>query len=205
MNDDFKQVLTFLYQEFGDQGMVWVQEQVAAHLSGAAADTSAEDDSDAYEPDGPANETIYDDGEACSAGTQARMQDLAADSLGSPEHVVDAVLGLALVAGEVRKFEEAQVTKRVGIAAERDIALANIKAQQELLQNYLDRAFDERAENFTRLFTAADNALETNNMPALAMGLESVVKLAASSPFKDLRTVEATAAALTNPDHEWDF
>ena len=58
MNDDFKQVLTFLYQEFGDQGMVWVQEQVAAHLSGAAADTSAEDDSDAYEPDGPANETM---------------------------------------------------------------------------------------------------------------------------------------------------
>ena len=92
MNDDFKQVLTFSYQEFGDQGMVWVQEQVAAHLSGAAADTSAEDDSDAYEPDGPANETIYDDGEAFSAGTQARMQDLAADSLVSPEHVVDAVL-----------------------------------------------------------------------------------------------------------------
>lgn len=48
------------------------------------------------------------------------------------------------------------------------------------------------------MFTVVDNALETNNMTALAMGLESVVKLAASSPFKDLRTVEATAAALTN-------
>ncbi|NLA29749.1 MAG: hypothetical protein GX875_08875 [Propionibacterium sp.] len=73
------------------------------------------------------------------------------------------------------------------------------------MQNYLDRSFDERAENFSRLFTVVDNALETNNMTALAMGLESVVKLAASSPFKDLRTVEATAAALANPDHEWDF
>jgi hypothetical protein len=109
------------------------------------------------------------------------------------------------MAGEVRKFEEAQVTKRIGIAAERDIAIAKVRAQQELLQEYLNRSFDERAENFTRLFAVVDGALDTNNMAALAAGLESVVKLATSSPFKDLRTVEETAAALSNPDHEWDF
>jgi hypothetical protein len=55
------------------------------------------------------------------------------------------------------------------------------------------------------LFAVVDGALDTNNMAALAAGLESVVKLATSSPFKDLRTVEETAAALSNPDHEWDF
>lgn len=207
VNDDLKQLLFVLYQEFGDQGMAWVQEQVAARLSEPAADSSAQDDADTAGPETETetDETIYDDGEAFSAKTQAGVQDLAADSLLSPEHVIDAVFGLITLAGEVRKFEEAQVTKRIGIAAERDIAIASIKAQQELLQNYLDRSFDERAENFSRLFTVVDNALETNNMTALAMGLESVVKLAASSPFKDLRTVEATAAALANPDHEWDF
>lgn len=205
MNDDLKQLLFVLYQEFGDQGMAWVQEQVAAHLSAPTAAGSAEDDADAHEPDGRADETDYEDGEAFSAEMQARVQNLAADSLDSPANVADAVLGLVMMAGEVRKFEEAQVTKRVGIAAERDIAIANIRAQQELLQNYLDRSFDERAENFNKLFTIVDNALETSNMTALAMGLESVVKLATSSPFKDLRTVEATAAALTDPDHEWDF
>lgn len=109
------------------------------------------------------------------------------------------------MAGEVRKFEEVQVTKRVGIAAERDVAIAGIRAQQELLQNYLDRSFDERAENFTRLFDVVDDALATGNMNALALGLESVIKLATSSPFKDLRSIEETSAALTDPSHEWDF
>ena len=50
-----------------------------------------------------------------------------------------------------------------------------------------------------------DDALEKDNMQELAMGLEGIIKLADSSPFKDLQTVEATAAALTDPNHEWSF
>ena len=109
------------------------------------------------------------------------------------------------MAGEVRKFEEAQITRRTAIAAQRDAAIASIRARREVLQDYLARSFDERAENFSRLFDVVDTALDTNNMQALAMGLDSVVKLAASSPFKDLRSVEETTTALTDPDHEWDF
>lgn len=37
------------------------------------------------------------------------------------------------------------------------------------------------------------------------MSLQGVLTLAQSSPFKDLQTVEATATALADPDHEWDF
>ena len=74
-----------------------------------------------------------------------------------------------------------------------------------MLQDYLNRSFDERADNFAELFKVVDYALETDNMNALAMGLESVLKLATTSPFKDLRTVEETAAALSDPEHEWDF
>ncbi|NLA65299.1 MAG: hypothetical protein GX862_05120 [Leucobacter sp.] len=73
------------------------------------------------------------------------------------------------------------------------------------MKDYLERSFDERAHNFGKLFAIVDDALDTHNMTALALGLESVVQLATSSPFKDLRTVEETAAALSNPDHEWDF
>ncbi|NLB47023.1 MAG: hypothetical protein GX814_04665 [Microbacteriaceae bacterium] len=73
------------------------------------------------------------------------------------------------------------------------------------MQEYLARSFDERSENFTKLFAVVDEALEAHNMTALALGLESVVKLAASSPFQDLRTVEETSAALSNPNHQWDF
>lgn len=147
----------------------------------------------------------YSDAEGFSAAMEGRVDRLAAHAVMSPADVVSVVQDIVLMAGEVRKFEEVQVTQRLGIAAERDVAIANIRAQREVLQDYLARSFDERADNFQRLFDVVDTALDTNNMQALAMGLDSVVKLAASSPFKDLRSVEETAAALTDPDHEWDF
>jgi hypothetical protein len=42
-------------------------------------------------------------------------------------------------------------------------------------------------------------------MQELAMGLDSIMKLAESSPFKDLQSVESTAEALADPEHTWEF
>lgn len=197
MSQDYSQVVAALYKAFGDEGLAWVKAQMDARFVNTEA---SGDDENA-----PDLDEIYQNEDAFADGASFQVNNIAATAIMSPTEVIDAVQNLVFMAGEVRKFEEAQVTKRIGIAADRDIALANIKAQQQLLQNYLDRSFDERAENFSRLFTVVDDALETNNMTALAMGLESVIKLAASSPFKDLHTVEETAAALADPDHEWDF
>jgi hypothetical protein len=119
--------------------------------------------------------------------------------------VLGAMKDLIVEAGEVRKFEEAQRTQRTDIAARRDVAIANIEAQRAAIQTYLDKSFDERRENFNKLFAVIDHALATNNMQELAMSLQGVLTLAQSSPFKDLQTVEATATALADPDHEWDF
>jgi hypothetical protein len=214
---NYKHVVATLYKEFGDQGIEWVKEQVETRLNSDSPSHSQTEQgrhtpaSESTESDLPdahlfeEDDGWYEDGDTFAAYAQDRVEGLASDSILSPQQVTEAVLGLVKMAGEVRKFEEAQVTKRIGIAAERDIAIAKVRAQQELLQEYLNRSFDERAENFTRLFAVVDGALDTNNMAALATGLESVVKLATSSPFKDLRTVEETAAALSNPDHEWDF
>jgi len=136
--------------------------------------------------------------------TLIRLQHDAVEILSSGD-VVGAVKELVLMAGEVRKFEEAQITVRTDIAARRDIAIANIETQKAALLAYLDKSFDERKEDFQALFSVVDDALKKDNMQQLAMGLESVIKLAESSPFKDLRTVEETATALMDPDHEWDF
>ena len=232
MSKNYKQIVAVLYEEFGDIGLAWARQQLEGRLevndtaqantktNKAAADAEAEtphveaqvhleDVEDGIEEDEEDDEGYldesYQDGEAFQARTEARTSELGEGALISPADMVDSVLGLIEMAGEVRKFEEAQVTRRVGIAADRDVALANIRAKQDLMRDYLARTFDERAENFDKLFGVIDQALETDNVQALAMGLESVVKLATSSPFKDLRTVEETAAALTNPDHEWEF
>ena len=223
MKDRLMQAASLLYENFGDQGIAWVQEQVRAGLASTAPETEAveaddegthPDDSqplnvsvgtEAVETDPVDDDSYYMDGEAFSQDLTSAIRGMAVGTIVSPEQVIDAVVDLVGMAGEVRKFEEVQVTKRVGIAAERDVALANIRAKQALLQDYLNRSFDERADNFAELFKVVDYALETDNMNALAMGLESVLKLATTSPFKDLRTVEETAAALSDPEHEWDF
>lgn len=144
-------------------------------------------------------------GDAGELPTFPQASSVVLTSIGSSAQMIPAVGLLVDFAVDVRTFEEAEITKRVGIAADRDVAIANVKAQQVLIADYLERSFDERAENFKKLFTVVGEASAAEKMQALAMGLESVVELATSSPFKDLRTVEETSAALTDPNHEWDF
>ncbi len=121
------------------------------------------------------------------------------------KNVVEALTFLVRMAGEVAKFESAQQTVRAGIAAERDAAIANIEMQKTLLMEYLDKSFDERRENFQKLFTVVDDALEKDNIQQLALGLDSILKLAETSPFKDLSSIETATTALNNPNHQWDF
>ncbi|MCL1895672.1 MAG: hypothetical protein FWG03_03905 [Clostridiales bacterium] len=147
----------------------------------------------------------YYDGERFESQMLAKMKSSAAIAITSPDGVTAAIGDLAEMAIEVYKFGEVQETKRVEIAAQRDVAIANIEAQKVVLLDYLEKSFDERKENFRMFFRVVDDALEKDNMQELAFGLESIIKLAQSSPFKDLRTIEETAAALGDPGHEWDF
>ena len=221
MKVEFANILKQLYDEFGEDLIMMAKDAVYERLQetrqGQRPPTDprttmqedGEDLVDGFSDDEPAGQSSSDDSYAdedtFADNTMARIDGLAVNVISTPQQVIGAVRDLVLMAGEVRKFEEAQITKRTDIAAQRDVAIAKIEAQRALLQDYLNRSFDERAENFRRLFSVVDEALATNNMPALAGGLEAVIKLADSSPFKDLRTVEETTAALVDPDHKWDF
>lgn len=66
---------------------------------------------------------------------------------------------------DVRKFEEAQATKRVGIAAERDVALTNIRAKQELLQD--NSIAHSMSEPTTSLRVARGGGVVSVPIPAL--------------------------------------
>jgi len=147
----------------------------------------------------------YDDGEKFEAQMLEKLDGLAINAIHNEADVLFVFFELVKMAGEVRKFQEAQITKRAAIAAERDVAIARIEAQKELLLVYLDKTFDERKDAFQSFFRVIDDALEKDDMQELAMGLDSVIRLAQTSPFKDLRTIEETAAALGDKNHEWDF
>ena len=70
---------------------------------------------------------------------------------------------------------------------------------------YLDRSFDERAENFRALFSVVDKAIASGNNEQLALTLNSITEIAKSSPFKELANLASVRAALDDPDHEWTF
>jgi DNA polymerase III alpha subunit (gram-positive type) len=100
---------------------------------------------------------------------------------------------------------EQEKTKRREIDAWEKETITKINAQRDLLMAYLERSFDERAENFRYLFTVVDGAIASGNNEQLALALNSITDIAKSSPFKDLANLASVRAALKDPNHEWEF
>jgi hypothetical protein len=95
-------------------------------------------------------------------------------------------------------------TKRAQIAADRETKIAAIRAQRDFFMDYLQKTFDERADNFCKIFEVIDSALLNDNIQQLALGLDSLNKLAAESPFKVLADINILGTALENKT-EFEF
>jgi hypothetical protein len=138
-------------------------------------------------------------------GISTEMAQTGLKGILSPSDALAVVDNIVQIAGEVEKFREVQKTKRAAIEAEKQVVITRLNAQKKLLIKYLDETFDERKENFKKLFDVIDDALAKENIQQLAMGLSSVTELAKSSPFKDLADIEQVGKALEDKNHEWDF
>jgi hypothetical protein len=206
---DYRSILKELYDEFGEDFLQAARASVADQLRNGAynreqsvsAEETGTGPGDGREMSDPGT---YHDADHFERRHLNRTRD-GLVAAGSAADVLGAFRVLVEGAVEVAKFEEAQITVRADIAAQRDVALAQIANQKSVLLAYLEKSFDERKENFRRLFSVVDHALENNNMEELGLGLESIIKLAESSPFRDLASIDTTAAALGDPEHEWDF
>jgi hypothetical protein len=106
---------------------------------------------------------------------------------------------------EYLKVVEEEQTKRDEIEAWRHTTLADINLKRELVIGYLDRSFDERAENFKSLFQTVDRAIFTEDNYQLSLTLAAIVELANSSPFQDLSDLSKVKAALNDPNHVWEL
>ena len=106
---------------------------------------------------------------------------------------------------EYMKLAEQERTKRREIEAWEKEAIAKINATRDVLIEYLDRSFDERAKNFRALFDVVDRAIAAGNNEQLALALHSITEIALASPFKDLANLTSVRTALDDPNHEWTF
>jgi len=97
------------------------------------------------------------------------------------------------------------MTERAEIGAWELVQTEKIRAQRDVLLKALDLTFDERRENFRRLFDGLDAAMEADDAGQASAFLESITELAKESPFKDLANVEIIAADLKRSDKTWEI
>lgn len=125
----------------------------------------------------------------------------ATDPLAAVSSVID---GIKLVAECVRDIEKER-TQQTKLQEDARIEVERIHAMRDVLVTYLEKSFDEREKNFRELFSRLDVAIEKNDVKLAGAVLDSVVKLADSSPFKALRDVEAARKAVGEANKVWDL
>lgn len=114
------------------------------------------------------------------------------------------VEGLNTVADACREIA-VQRTEQERIRQNAQVEIEQIHAVRDVMLQYLDRSFDERRSNFDALFTRLDAAMGQGNLDATAIVLDAVVKLAQSSPFKELADVGKAKVAIQDKNREWEF
>lgn len=97
---------------------------------------------------------------------------------------------------------ETEQSKRAIIAAQERALLAAIAADREGLLNYLDRSFDERAQQFRELFAKVDQVIGTDSGEVTEL-LGAITALALKNPFADLQDVKTVTENLYDKDFVW--
>ena len=130
---------------------------------------------------------------------------LSGKSLSSPSEVLSTLKAFGEAATDAVKFCEVQETKRAEIKANAEVRIAQLRAQRDILIDYLQRSFDERRYLFEQQFKVVDHALMTGNTEELAISLQSINDLAKSSPFKALADIGNVQRALTQEGSTFDI
>lgn len=91
------------------------------------------------------------------------------------------------------------------IQADAKQEIAKIHALKEMLLSYLDKSFDERRENFARLFDNIDKAYADGRLDEMSVALNAMVSMAAQSPFKALADAATAAKVLKDKSIEWEL
>lgn len=108
-----------------------------------------------------------------------------------PAMIVDTFRLVLQSTNEYMSVIEQERTKRIEIQASLTQQLEIIHVQRDFLLSGLERTFDERRENFQRLFDQLDVALVSRSDDSGAQVAEilgAITDLAKISPFRDLKS-----------------
>lgn len=98
-----------------------------------------------------------------------------------------AFQGLMDSYSDYQKTKQRELTNREAIRADRDITLARIKSQKEVLELYLKETFKERRDMLNQMFKALDKGLETGDIDVINSSLGGIIAVAKESPLAQAR------------------
>lgn len=98
---------------------------------------------------------------------------------------------------DYKKVVQVESTKREAISAWRDVKLNELSNQRELLEKFMKKTFNERANVIEKFFEGMDRAIENNDDNLLDKSIMGIVEIAKSSP---LLQVKELMDAMRNSD-----
>ncbi|OOF38243.1 hypothetical protein BKK49_10130 [Rodentibacter rarus] len=98
---------------------------------------------------------------------------------------------------QCQNVKQRERTNREEIRSDRDVNLARIKAQKDILELYLKETFSERRTILNEMFKALDKGLETGDLQIINMSLGGILHIAEKSPLTQARQM---LEDVKNPD-----
>ncbi len=89
----------------------------------------------------------------------------------------------------VKTVKEQEATKREFIRANRDVALARIKSQREILELYLTKTFKERKAVIENSFRVLDEGIASGNDKAIDAAMTMIVNTVQTSPLQGVKEI----------------
>lgn len=133
-------------------------------------------------------------------GTLARMagEITGVDALAALNQLVTA-------ARESIEIHQTESTKREKLRTYRETEVRRIKSSENMLKQYFDQIFAERAETHSKLFSGLDVALESGDTAALQTIVGGIVEVARTSPLAGIGDIAELKRAMEDPDAMFDL
>ncbi len=90
---------------------------------------------------------------------------------------------------QVKTVREQEATKREFIRANRDVALARIKSQRDILELYLTKTFEERKTVIAGFFRELDAGIASGNDKVIAVAMQGIVSTVQTSPLQGVSEI----------------
>ena len=123
-------------------------------------------------------------------------------SRANPAAIVSGVTEVLSAYKGYRIVKLQEKTKIKQIEAERDKTIQAIQAQRDLMLDYFERAFAERAQTLERSFVMLDQAIQHDNSEAMNVALTLIVNTIQTSPLADFASF---TKALQDPKQQFTF